>query len=221
MAAPGTPSGGAAALGTRARGTAAPGTPSRGDPNQITQQKAQSAISKLAEKTNIIKEKDRRLNSAALTLERVAKRLRSGTEEGKEKISREKAAAELRLAKVFAEHQKEINREQENKCKLENEKLDKQLGMLENELQKLKNLENEGNKKPGTVIATKYNPKDQSGSDAATASGSQSKDKTRKTKGTPEIPKPNGTDQDHDHTDSDVGETVLNTVGSLSGVEWE
>ena len=92
--------------------------------------------------------------------------------------------------------------------------------MLENELQKLKNLENEGKKKPGTVIATTYNPKDQSGSDAATASGSQSKGKTRKTKGTPEIPKPNGTDQDHDHTDSDV-EAVLNTVGLLSGVEWE
>ena len=219
MAAPGTPS----------RGAAAPGTP-QDIADLISQQRAQQKLiselyAKLGQKAKIIKEKDRRLNSAALTLERTAKRLRSGTEEGKEKISREKAAAELRLAKVFAEHQKEIIREQENKRKLENEKLDKQLEMLENELQKLKNLENEGKKKPGTVIATTYNPKDQSGSDAATASGSQSKAKTKKktattaansTQGTPEIPKPNGTDQDADNDFEAVFYGLL-----YSPVEWE
>ena len=196
------------------------------------QQRAQQDLTselyaKLGDKAKTIKEKDRLLNSAALTLERTAKRLRSGTEAGKEKMAREAremAAAHLRQAKAFAEAKLKNERKLENERKLQNEKLEKDLEKMENELKKLAELENEG--KPGTVIATTYTPKDQRGSDAATASGSQSNAKTKKktatkaansTKGTPEIPKPNGTDQD---ADSDV-EAVFNTVGLLSGVEWE
>ena len=180
------------------------------------QQRAQQDLisklyAKLGEKAKIIKEKDRLLNSAALTLERAAKRLRSGTEAGKEKISREKAAAEFRQAKVFAEAMQEIHREQHDASVRQ---------AVARACPPAAKLDNERNNKPGTVIATTYTPKDQRGSDAATASGSQSNDaKTKKktattaansTQGTPEIPKPNGTDQD---TDSDVG--------LLSPVEWE
>ena len=197
------------------------------------QQRAQQDLTsklyaKLGDKAKTIKEKDRLLNSAALTFERTAKRLRSGTEAGKEKISREMAAAHLRQAKAFAEAKLKNERKLENERKLQNEKLEKdlenELKKLENELKKLAEQDNEG--KPGTVIATTYTPKDQRGSDAATASGSQSNDaETKKktatkaansTQGTPEIPKPNGTDQD---ADDDV-EAVFN--GLLhSPVEWE
>ena len=228
MAAPGTPQ--QRAPGTPAR---APGTPARGAAAPGTsQQRAQQDLTsklyaKLGDKAKTIKEKDRLLNSAALTLERTAKRLRSGTEAGKEKMAREAremAAAHLRQAKAFAEAKLQNERRLENERKLQNEKLEKDLEKLENELKKLAELENEG--KPGTVIATTYTPKDQRGSDAATASGSQSNDaETKKktatkaansTQGTPEIPKPNGTDQD---ADDDV-QAVFNGL-LYSPVEWE
>ena len=179
---------------------------------------------KLADREKAIKEKDRLLNSTALTLERAAKRLRSGTEADKEQTCREMTAAHVRQAEPLAEAKLKNECKLENERKLENEKLEKDLEKMENELKKLAELENEG--KPGTVISTTYTPKDQRGSDAATASGSQSNDaKTKKktattaansTQGTPEIPKPNGTDQD---ADDDV-EAVFNGL-LYSPVEWE
>ena len=130
---------------------------------------------KLADREKAIKEKDRLLNSTALTLERAAKRLRSGTEADKEQTCREMTAAHVRQAEPLAEARLKNECKLENERKLENEKLDKDREKLANELKKLAGEpENEG--KRSTVIATAYTPKDQRDSDDTTASGSQSSD---------------------------------------------
>ena len=135
---------------------------------------------KLGDMAKVIKEKDRLLNSSAVTLERAAKRLRSGTEAEKEQTCREMSDAHLCQAEPFVEPKLKNELKLESGCKLEDEKVDREQEKLANELKKLGGeLRNKG--KPSSVIATSYNPQHQRDSDDATASGSQSSDsKTKK-----------------------------------------
>ena len=140
---------------------------------------------KLADREKAIKEKDRLLNSTALTLERAAKRLRSGTEAEKEQACRERSAAHLCQAEPFAEAKLKNELKLESGRKLENEKVDKDQEKVATELKKLAG-EPENKGKPSTVIATTYTPENQRDSDDATASGSQSSDaKTKKKTASP------------------------------------